>query len=87
MKARLGIAAAVLVLCTGTALAQSSLWEAVWRSEEAADRASMVGQVRTMTLEGQRTATARVRAAKGKLRLDYQAGRHRVRAARSTRQS
>ena len=76
MKARLGMAAALLALCTGTALAQSSLWEAVWRSEEAA-KTSMVGRVRTMTLEGQRTATARVRAAKGKLRLDYQAGRHR----------
>ena len=50
MKARVAIAAAVLALCAGPALAESSLWEVVWRSEEAAEKTSVVGRVRTMTL-------------------------------------
>ncbi len=77
MRKRLGAAAVVVALCAGAAAAQASVWEAVWRSEDALERMSVVGRARTMSVAGQRAAVARVRAAKGKVRLDYEAGRHR----------
>jgi outer membrane lipoprotein-sorting protein len=72
-----GVVLAALATSTGGALAQSSVWEKVWKSEGAATRVSVVGRARTMALGGERVAVARVRAAGGKVRLDYEAGRRR----------
>lgn len=67
-------AAAVLLLLATWAHADAG-WDLVWRSEAASGQVSVEGRVRTMMQMGRRTerATATVRAARGKVRFDYEA--------------
>ncbi len=64
-----------LLFLAGVVGAEQSAWEQVWRSETAAAGLTMAGQVKTMTATDGRSlsATAEVRAAHGKVRLDYSA--------------
>ena len=68
-----------LLLSAGACLAAQSPWQAVWESESAANKLSLVGEARTMALmDGQTlSATAAVSAARGKVRFDYTRDRHR----------
>jgi len=71
------ILAALLLVGLGTAaLAQTSAWEALWRTETAAERVSVAGRAQTRALIGreERSATATVHAFGGRVRLDYEAG-------------
>jgi negative regulator of sigma E activity len=73
MRRMLAAAAALLLFATW---AQADAgWDLVWRSETAGDQISVEGEVRTLARLGRRTehATAEVRAARGKMRFDYEA--------------
>jgi outer membrane lipoprotein-sorting protein len=70
--------ATVALLLSFTCLASAeSAWKDIWNSESVAKQLSIEGDLQTRALIGQheQSATAAVRAANGKLRLDYQAGR------------
>lgn len=73
------LATLIAAWAPAAAWAEPSAWDMVWQSETAIERVSVRGQVRTMALvegRGQR-ATARVVAAGGKLRLDYESEQRR----------
>lgn len=69
----LGLLAAILLLLGSASGFADTAWRDVWDSETAGKRLSLQGQARTMILteDGERHATALIRAANGKLRLDY----------------
>jgi hypothetical protein len=77
---KLAITAALALVLTLPLLAraQTSAWQEVWQSERATFLTSVVGRVSVKTLgrDREQKATAEVRAAGGKMRLDYQAGPH-----------
>jgi outer membrane lipoprotein-sorting protein len=79
MRWRALLAAAVLALAAGAALAQATAWDVVWRSDSATAGTSVVGRAHTMAVEDgkKRSATALVRAAGGKVRFDYEGRRRR----------
>lgn len=80
MRPTLRRLAVVVALCAAAASrALASPWDDVWRSEAAARQMSVEGLARTRVLimGDLKTATAKVRAARGKVRYDYEAGRWR----------
>jgi len=75
-RTRVILAALLLVGLGGAALAQTSAWETLWRTETAAERVSVAGRAQTRALIGreERSAIATVHAFGGRVRLDYEAG-------------
>lgn len=73
---RLGSAVLLLLLIffATTALADTTAWQQVWKSETATESVTVVGRALTMTVDDGHTmsAVASVTAAHGKVRFDYQ---------------
>jgi outer membrane lipoprotein-sorting protein len=72
---RRALAAAAALFLFATWAQADAGWDLVWRSEAASEQVSVEGEVRTMVQLGRRAerATAEVRAARGKMRFDYEA--------------
>ncbi|MBN1458396.1 MAG: hypothetical protein JXA57_02595 [Armatimonadetes bacterium] len=69
----------LLIFFATTALADTTAWQQVWKSETATENVTVVGRALTMTVDDGHTmsAVASVTAAQGKVRFDYQTFDHR----------
>jgi outer membrane lipoprotein-sorting protein len=75
---RCGLLAALAVLFGASPGFADTTWQDVWNSESTSKRISLQGRAKTVALteKGEEHATALIRAAGGKLRLDYEKEDH-----------
>ena len=79
MRRLVGILSVAAALSATSGFARSPAWQLVWDGQRAAAETSAVGRVHTMMTDDgrERSAIARVQSARGRVRLDYEAGERR----------